>query len=224
MRRFYCLAASLTTITFAAICSFAGPVASELFPTAVGTRWVYDAGPVEVTEEIVGEDLIEGERCLKLETRVNGKPISFEHLAVRPDGVYRVTIAGERVMPPLCFLKSSPQSGERWSVKSKVGEIDVSGEFAGGKSLVQTPSGRYSVITAHGTRFQSPGGELEFTYSYAPGVGKVKQVISIQGKSAQLVLKEFHPAPNGQAGSTVVPASATEPTKSAPPKSVLPQR
>ncbi len=163
------------------------------FPTAVGTRWVYIAGPLSIVEEIVAVEEAFGEKCIRLETRVNDKALSFEHLAVRPDGLYRVSIGGEEVVPPLCFIRFAPKSGETWAVKSKVGEIEVAGQFVAGKSLVVVPAGRYSVVTSQGSKFQSPSGELQFTYFYAPGVGKVKQVIRNGDKASELSLKEFHP-------------------------------
>lgn len=168
--------------------------AEPAFPAEVGTRWTYVANQAEVIEEIVAIDEISGERCLKVETSVNGQVLSFEHLAVRPDGLYRVSIGGEKVVPPLCFFKFTPRSGEKWSVKSKVGELDVTGEFVAGTSLVSVPAGRYTVTTSRGSKFQSPSGEIDFTYFYAPGVGKVKQVIQVGRNSSQLVLKEFRPA------------------------------
>ncbi|HWL07556.1 MAG TPA: hypothetical protein VNQ76_04065 [Planctomicrobium sp.] len=164
------------------------------FPMAIGSRWTYDAGPVTVVEEIVGIDDINGEQCLRVTTQVNGKVLSFEHHAVRPDGIYRVTIGGEPVVPPLRFFRFSPRDGEQWEVKSKVGDVDVSGQFKAGKATVTTPTGRYQTKTAQGTGFQSPSGEMNFTYFYAPGIGKVKQVIMVGEKGSQLVLKEFQPA------------------------------
>ncbi len=51
-----------------------------------------------------------------------------------------------------------------------------------------------SAVTVHGTKFESEAGPLEFTYYFVPGIGKVKQVISTKGKSAELALKEYQPA------------------------------
>lgn len=158
-------------------------------PTAVGTRWLYSSGTVAVEERILSVDDVDGEKCLRVGTFVNSMPLAYEHIAVRKDGLYRVTIGGEKVVPPVCFLKISGGSSEKWKIQSKVGEEPVVGDFVAGKTLVNVPAGRYTAVTSKGTNFKVPNGELEFTYYYAPGVGKVKQLVKLGENSTELLLE-----------------------------------
>jgi|GEM_PF-6873839 len=164
------------------------------FPGKVGTRWVYGAGKAEVIEEIVAIEEINDESCLKIETRIGETPLSFEHIAVRADGLYRVTIGGEPVVPPLCFFRFAPRSGEKWKVKSTVGDVEVTGQYTAGTSLITVPAGRFTVISSRGQGFPPPNEKLDITCFYANGVGKVKQVIANGPQQTELVLKEFRPA------------------------------
>jgi hypothetical protein len=209
-----CLLTLLPTLA-AAQAPTGSPAQKPLFPTAVGSRWTYDSNGVEVVEEIIAEDVIQGETCQRVITKLNGKVLSFEHLVERPDGMYRVTIAGEPMEPPLCFLKTHAESGETWAVDSKIGEVSVTGEFTAGTKTESTAdikaSGSTSraqqAITSHGSKFRVPQGELEFTYEYVPGIGKVRQSMTFGDKTKTLVLKKFEPG----TGTTASPGKAGTP-------------
>jgi len=206
--------------TLAAAQSPAGsPAQKPLFPTAVGSRWTYDSSGVEVVEEIIAEDVIQGETCQRVITKLNGKLLSFEHLVERPDGMYRVTIAGEPMEPPLCFLKTHAKSGETWAVDSKIGEVSVTGEFTAGTKIelnagFKTTGVQFrskQAITSQGSKFRVPQGELEFTYEYVPGIGKVRQSMTFGDKTKSLVLKKFELG-TGTASSSGEPGTPTLPT------------
>jgi len=163
------------------------------FPTKIGTEWIYTSGVMNVTERIAAHEKVGEETCLKIETVFNGKVISHEHVAIRPDGLYRVSIAGMKVEPALCFLKHPARAGQQWKVNSKVKGKAIAGTFELGSSPVKIGSTDFTAITANGKNFQSDGPTLNFTYYFVPGIGKVKQVISVDGKEAKLTLKEFRP-------------------------------
>lgn len=164
---------------------------SEFYPTRVGTEWVFKSGPLELTERIAAREKINGEDCLRVETLHEGKVVAYEHIAVRPDGVYRVSIAGTEVTPPLCFLKYSAKLGDAWSVQSRVQGTEVSGKFTLGQATVRLPAGEYRAVTSQGTGFKAGEESLEFTYYFVSGMGKVQQVIKANGQEAVLALKEF---------------------------------
>ncbi|WP_437226308.1 hypothetical protein SH661x_004516 [Planctomicrobium sp. SH661] len=172
----------------------AAPPQQSLYPIAVGSKWIYEAAGNQLVEEVTGYDIVDGERCARVETSINGKVVAYEHLAFRSDGLYRVSIAGERVVPPLCFLKYPSPKGGQWAVASQVNGIEIAGQFSLGQANITVPAGEFDAVTVHGTRFESEAGPLEFTYYFVPGVGKVKQVISTKNKSTELVLKEYQPA------------------------------
>ncbi|WP_437190728.1 hypothetical protein [Planctomicrobium sp. SH527] len=183
------LSTLLTLIVAVFAISDAVFAAEPFMPTAVGTRWLYSSGKVAVEERILSVDDIDGEKCLRIETLVNSMPLAFEHIAIRTDGLYRVTVGGEKVDPPVCFLKFSGSGEEKWKIQSTVGGENVAGNFVAGKTLVSVPAGRYTAVTSKGTKFKVPNGELEFTYCYAQGVGKVKQVVKLGENSTELVLE-----------------------------------
>lgn len=186
------LTAGVYWCLFSLISDAAAPGGS-IYPSAVGTRWIYDAGVMELEERVTGIEEIAGERCARIETSVQGKVVAYEHLAFRPDGVYRVAIAGEQVVPPLCFLKYPAPLGTQWDVRSKIKGQEIAGHFVLGQAVVTIPSGQQQALSSRGTNFESEAGPLEFTYYFVPGIGKVKQVVSINGRAAELTLKEFHP-------------------------------
>ncbi|MCA9081873.1 MAG: hypothetical protein KDA58_15035 [Planctomycetaceae bacterium] len=165
---------------------------STFYPTAIGTQWVYSAGPVEILERVVAYEKIGEDWCARIETVFNGKPISHEHIAIRPDGIYRVAVAGQQVQPAFRLVKLPPRDKEQWAIASKLGEQMIAGTFTLGESQVETPAGKYRTLTATGTGFKIGEAEIEFVYHFAPGVGKVMQVTKIAGqKDVVLQLKEF---------------------------------
>lgn len=194
------LAASLTclsaTLLFSAVALFTVTAApgGSIYPVQIGTKWVFQAGGIELVEQVAGYDMIGQERCVRIETMLNGKVVAHEHLALRQDGVYRVAIAGEPVSPPLCFLKHPAAQGTQWDVSSKVKGQEIAGRFTLGAAQVDVPAGQFQAISVQGSNFQSEAGPLEFTYYFVPGIGKVKQVIKVNGRGAELSLKEFRPA------------------------------
>jgi len=194
-RRMFGLAIGMVICLGGGLAGLAAPPRGAFYPLEVGDKWTYVAGPYELVEEVTQIDVVDGEKCARVETSMNGKRVAYEHLAARPDGIYRVSIAGERVVPPLCFLKYSEGTSMHWTVSSRVSDQEITGEFASEASRVKVPAGEYQTLTVHGTKFESAAGPLELTYYFAPGVGKVKQVISSSGKSAQLELKSYQPAP-----------------------------
>ena len=169
--------------------------AHEYYPTAIGTEWVFQSGALEVVERVVAHELIGEDRCARIETVFNGKTIAYEHIAVREDGVYRVSIAGIPVEPPLCFLKYPAAKGEKWRVRSSVQGNEIKGEFVLGQTDVSVPSGEYPSITSEGKDFQSASTKLEFVYYFVKGIGKAKQLTKLNETEAVLELKEFRAAP-----------------------------
>jgi hypothetical protein len=166
-----------------------------IYPLQVGNRWTYLSGELEIVEEVTGIETVGKEECARVETQVNGRVVTHELITVRADGIYRVSVGDDLIEPPLCFLKYPSQSGSAWSVASKVNGMEISGEFSPGTAVVEVPAGKYRTITSQGDHFQTQGQELQFTYYFAPGVGKVRQLIGANGKTMELQLKEFRPAP-----------------------------
>ena len=178
----------------------------EFFPTAIGTQWVYRSGVVEVLERITAHERVGNDVCARVESILNGKVVSFEHIAVRPDGVYRVAVAGQPVNPPFRFAKFPPKLNDRWEVNSAVLGQAIKGTFATGQASVKVPAGEFQTLTTTGTGFKVQESDLAFTYHFAKGVGKVKQLTQIGGaggKEVVLELKEFHTPQQAAVSSTL---------------------
>src|SRR5262245_12534285 len=71
-----------------------------LFPLKVGTRWQYRCGKDTIVVRVAAHEKVGDVLCARLEA-TGGDRKSTEHLAVRPDGVYRHQAAGKKIEPPL---------------------------------------------------------------------------------------------------------------------------
>lgn len=192
--RFLTICATFAFFTGNAFAQEVAP-SHEFFPTAVGTQWVYRSGVVEVLERVTAHERVGDDICARVESILNGKVVSFEHIAVRPDGVYRVAVAGQPVNPPFRFAKFPPKLNDRWEVNSAVLGQAIKGSFVTGQAAVKVPAGEFQTLTTTGTGFKVQESDLSFTYHFAKGVGKVKQLTTIGGaggKEVVLELKEFH--------------------------------
>ncbi len=167
----------------------------SVYPLAVGTEWVYAMGPVEMQERITAHEMVGEELCAKLETVYNGEVVAFEHLAVREDGVYRVSVAGQAVEPAFCLLKWPAEEGDEWEIESSIRGESLSGSFTVSLGEVTVPAGEYQTVHVQSAGFSVPQAEgevipLSFSYDFATDVGKVRQVIMIGEKETSMELKE----------------------------------
>ena len=194
-------------IAFVALMVGSGLRADEagliLFPKAAGSEWTYQNGQMRITERIAAYEPVGGEECARLETVYEGKVVASEHLAFRADGVYRVAIAGQKIEPAFLFLKLPPRHGDQWKVKSRIGEEELSGEFNALIGKVKVPAGEFQALSVLGKNFHAGKSSLEFETAFAPGVGKVKHVVRIDGKETVLELVSFKP---GKEGAAAAPA------------------
>lgn len=166
-----------------------------LYPSAVGSEWTYQNGRSRITERIAAYEAIGGEQCAKLETVYEGKVVASEHLAFRPDGIYRTAIAGQPIEPAFLFLKLPPRHGDQWKVKSRIQGEELAGDFNALVGKVKVPAGEFQAFSVLGKNFRAGKSELEFETVFAPGVGKVKHIVRIDGKETLLELVSFKPGP-----------------------------
>jgi hypothetical protein len=171
---------------------------SPYYPLKVGNKWTYrftsgSSGKVDVRVtklEKVGDVM-----CALLEAKAgsDGTPTT-EHVAVRDDGVYRYTSEGQRIEPPLRFLKLPPKSGDRWDVDSKSAMETVKGTFTLGEAEVTVPKGKFKAVTVDTKDMTVGGNKMEQTWWFVPEVGMVKQVYKFADKEVVLELESFEPA------------------------------
>lgn len=169
----------------------------ELYPLAIGTRWTYRSGPLVFQERVVRHEHVENETCARIDTIFEDRVIAYEHLAVRPDGVYRVSVSGRPVKPPLKFLNLPAKPGERWTIDSQVSGQTIRGEFLASEESFALRSSQgdkdrsYQTHRVAGEKFQVSGSSITFSYDFVPRMGKVKQVVTTGGQQTVLELFEF---------------------------------
>jgi len=169
----------------------------ELYPLAKDTQWFYRSGPLEVREKVTRHEDFQGEFCARIETFYEDRVISFEHVAVRPDGVYRVAVGGKPVEPPLKFIGLPAQPGAKWTINSLVAGKPLKGEFTSSEGTWQFRSHRgdqdqsFKTYKVSGDNFQAGGEAVSFTYEFVPQLGKVKQTARVHGLETTIELRDF---------------------------------
>jgi hypothetical protein len=168
----------------------------EIYPLVVGARWLYQSGPLVVQERVARHEEVHGELCARVETMFDDRVVSFEHLAVRADGVYRVAISGTPIEPPLRLVALPVKSGDRWNVDSTVSGQRVRGELVTSEgTYARRHSGdadqKFKTHRIVGERFRIGSSEMTLEYEFVPRLGKVRQTAKTTGQETMLELREF---------------------------------
>jgi hypothetical protein len=167
----------------------------EMYPLGVGTQWTYRSGPIVLFERVAKHEKIGNETCARVETMLDERIVNYEHLAVRADGVYRVSVAGRPVNPPLRLLKLPAKAGDDWTVESKIGGQTIRGQFKTREEPLVLRDSRpegdrpLTVFVVSGEDFRVA--ESPISTSYAARFGKVKQTIVTDGQTTVMELLEF---------------------------------
>jgi len=169
-----------------------GATGSEYYPLKVKSKWVYKTNDQTVEIEVASAE----KDGFKLETKVNGKTVAAEVVEVKQDGVYRVSVKGDKIDPPIKFLSLPVKKDADWNVNSKVGTQTVKGKFTikSEAEKVKVPAGEYDTVFVDGPDFDIAGTKTAIKYYFAKNVGVVKLSYEIQGTSSVLELKEFSEA------------------------------
>lgn len=167
----------------------AGDPSGGLYPLKKGSKWVYKTGDQTVEVVVAGPD----KDGTKLDTLVNGKSVASEVVQVKADGVYRVSVKGDKVDPPVKFLALPAKKGEAWKVDSKVGTQTVKGEFktADDKAKIKVGDKEYEAVYVECPECDVAGAKSAIKYWFAKDKGVVKLSYSIQNTEAVLELKDY---------------------------------
>ena len=65
---------------------------SPYYPLKVGTKWHYKAGGNPIVIQVAKHEKVGDVMCALLETSKEGQVVASEHITIKDDGVYRVTI------------------------------------------------------------------------------------------------------------------------------------
>jgi hypothetical protein len=120
------------------------------------------------------------------------KQMSFEHIQVTKDGVYRLGFEGNKAEPPVKFLELPPKDGDKWEVKSTIGKEKLSGTFKMGEAKgVKVPAGEYDTFYTESDDLDANGMKVKFKTYFAKGVGMVKQEITIGSQVVVIELEKY---------------------------------
>lgn len=168
---------------------------SPYFPLKVDTKWSYQitAGGQKksATVAVVKHEKVGKTMCALLETTRDGKVVAKEHVAVQDDGIYRYSIGGEEINPPVCFLKLPPKKGETWKVEFKAGDTSGKATFTGGEAEITVPAGKYKTVTAVTSDFEVGSEKVPVSYWFAEKAGIVKQVLKFGGQEIVIELTKI---------------------------------
>lgn len=173
---------------------------SPYYPLKLGTTWEYkvtpDSSKPESFQAICRVTKLEkyGEvMCALVQTTKDGVVASFEYITTMDDGIYRFSVTGVKMDPPVCFFKLPPKKGESWVNEYKAGGETMKQTFTAGAEEVEVPLGKYKTATTETSDLVGNGQPLNLamTCYYAEGVGMVKQIIRAGGRETVLELTKF---------------------------------
>jgi hypothetical protein len=198
-RGFFCPLALAVAGWVAAAPTRKAPADPDYYPTAVGTKWVYDENGRELIWEVTAAEAKGNETRVTISQSIaGGKPEPFVKATVSAKGVYQTQI-GPFQIDPVCELRLPVKAGDSWVVdipSQKGGLQGNTGTVTVGEvEDVEVPAGKFRalridvVITAEdGKPLAAP---RRATRWYAPGVGLIKVTA---GKDLTRALKAFTPA------------------------------
>jgi hypothetical protein len=163
----------------------------DLYPSVLGTKWVYahEDGTNEHTREVTGSQEKDGVTHFTV-TWKQGPSTQIWDLKKDATGVYRLKQDTLAFDPPHKLIQPKMTEGEEWESEYTAGGR-VTYKFVrsvGKPEQVKTPAGEFTALPINSKDLS--GNTLETTLWYADGVGLVK--LQAKGGTAS-VLKEFTP-------------------------------
>lgn len=173
----------------------AQPTKSPYFPTPEGTAWQYRLGEKKLTIRVAAHEKVGAQLCAKLETVLNGSVIAVQQVAETTAGIVRVSHNGEKITPPVLFLKLPVAKEQSWEVDSKIesplGAVALTGKFSRSQEDVKVPAGEFKKAIRVKGEFTINGKPAAMTSWYAEKVGMVRQMISMDGQDYMLELEKY---------------------------------
>ncbi len=169
--------------------------AGEYYPLQVGNTWTYALGDNKFVMKVVAFEQVGGLRCAKVEMQDGaGKALSYEHIAVQKDGIYRVSFEGHQAEPPVKILPQPAAVGTQWQVRSTIAKEKMSGTFkCGRQAQLKVGDKVYDTLYTESDDLDANGLKAKFKSYYARNVGMVKQTITIGAQEVVIELEKFEP-------------------------------
>src|SRR5215471_3490654 len=214
----------IVRILFISVCCFtlSSVLAAPVIPTAPGTTWRYN-----MTEEIGkgltvsnakgdadgkirlpvlyrldGTEDVDGKDLLKFEMHRAGTITNTDLLVIDEHGITcwaRVNLDGELVKfsPPQTMIAAPLRKGVTWDFNGQAGELKVQQHYdVVGEEKIDVPAGKFQAFRIRGE--QTTPNRMIIDRWFAPGVGIVKDVTTMQGAKGDLlqrILLELAEAP-----------------------------
>lgn len=196
-----------------AVCCFglSSVFGAPVIPTAPGTTWRYN-----MTEEIGkglnipdvkadadgkihlpvlyrldGTEDVDGKDLLKFEMHRAGTITNTDLLTIDEHGIMcwaRVNLDGELVKysPPQMMIAAPLKKGITWNFKGQAGELKVQQHYEVlGEEKIDVPAGKFQSFRIRGE--QTIPNRMTIDRWFAPGVGIVKDVTTMQGDKGDLL-------------------------------------
>ena len=163
-------------------------------PYKVGNQWTYKVNDMTIVTRISKHEKFDDKMCAVLETLKDGQSVATEHIEVREDGLYRCAYNGEKIEPPLRFLKLPAKKGDSWQIESKTQGQNVKGTFTIDEEEIQVGEQKIKAITATANEFEVEGNKMSTKYWFAENHGIVKQWFKQGATEVTLELSKFEPA------------------------------
>jgi hypothetical protein len=177
---------------------------SFFFPTAIGTKWVYEISGGETLTLFIANriDTNGNEKGVEItinEVGENGESSYYETVKITQKGLFLVDHKRQDLAIPLCELRLPHEDGFSWSetisVRSKGEKVDFikTHKFkAFGPEEVSVPAGKYQAIRVEDNDLTN----RYIAVWYAPNIGMVKSVreygpIDQKPSVSTIILKSF---------------------------------
>jgi hypothetical protein len=163
---------------------------SPYYPTKVGSTWTYKAPNGTIVNKIVKHEKVGDVLCAKVETSLDGATQASEHIRVTKDGIYRHSINGIAIEPPVLIMKLPPKKDDTWEVKSKLGNQTISGKMVTQQEKIEVPAGKYEAFVGSAT-LEAMGQKVDVANYFVKDVGIVKVRMGVMGQTVELELTKF---------------------------------
>lgn len=189
----------------------ASVLAASLIPTAPGNSWRYNMteetgsglnlsnvkpdadGKIRlpVLYRLEGTENVDGKDLLKFEMHRAGAITNTDLLSVDEHGIFcwaRINLDGELVKfnPPQTMIAAPLKKGAAWDFNGQAGDLKVQQHYdVVGQEQIGVPAGKFQAFRIHGE--QTLPNRMIIDRWFAPGVGIVKDVTTMQDAKGELL-------------------------------------
>lgn len=171
---------------------------AEWFPVEKGTTWTYQVDGAELKVTAREKEKVGDVECVRIE-RAAGADATSEWYEVSKEGVllHKLEVwrneqrQENQPAPPVLRLKFGLKKGESWDWKGEAGQKAT--YTHDGEEEIEVPAGKLACVKIR-CEAENPQGAYRIDRWYAKGIGVVKEVFTIDGRSRVTELVEHRKA------------------------------